>query len=592
MTKTRRFAAAAAAVALSLSMMSFTSAPSQAERFDEFVDALPSLMMSSQNLGVNSNFNDPAAFGFDETALLTLPYVPSRDLYREGAQEYDALLQALHEFDANKLTGSQQITYDTLEDYLNLNKALVPYAYQNNNYLGGYLSTQANLPMYLMQFTFNRKADLDSYFNLLQTAKATFVKYAENEQLRQDKGMGLTPAIMEAAIQQCKNFVSNSTDYLLESFDERIDRVAFLTGAEKASAKEKNKKLVQNDLVNAYRTLQRELESITVKTPDGGLAKQPDGRAYYEKLVQQKVGTTDGIEDIRLMLTEAMVKNYIGMFRSIWDNKDAERFTDENGNPVFTELTSAEELIAELYEASKADFPEVPMPNYRVEQVPASMSENYSPASYRTPKVDAAPTDPQVIKLNGAFDQSNYRTVAHESFPGHMYQYTFYQTMDFPAVRSLTEFAGSAEGWANYAEGYAMSYIPEKYRAGTDAMWYSEQYTRCVIGLLDIGIHYDGWSREEALKFLKERLSENMTLEASNAQYDLCLESPGNYLSYYAGGLYFEQMKTEAQEALGDGFDPVEFHRVLLQCGNTSFDVYQAQVQRYIAEAQGQNKAA
>lgn len=164
MTKTRRFAAAAAAVALSLSMMSFTSAPSQAERFDEFVDALPSLMMSSQNLGVNSNFNDPAAFGFDETALLTLPYVPSRDLYREGAQEYDALLQALHEFDANKLTGSQQITYDTLEDYLNLNKALVPYAYQNNNYLGGYLSTQANLPMYLMQFTFNRKADPGQLF--------------------------------------------------------------------------------------------------------------------------------------------------------------------------------------------------------------------------------------------------------------------------------------------------------------------------------------------------------------------------------------------------------------------------------------------
>ena len=223
-------------------MMSFTSAPSsQAERFDEFVDALPSLMMSSQNLGVNSNFNDPAAFGFDETALLTpsLRAIPGPLSGRSTGIRRP--LQALHEFDANKLTGSQQITYDTLEDYLNLNKALVPYAYQNNNYLGGYLSTQANLPMVLMQFTFNRKADLDSYFNLLQTAKATFVKYAENEQLRQDKGMGLTPAIMEAAIQQCKNFVSNSTDYLLESFDERIDRVAFLTGTEKASAKEKNK---------------------------------------------------------------------------------------------------------------------------------------------------------------------------------------------------------------------------------------------------------------------------------------------------------------------------------------------------------------
>ena len=260
MTKFRRFTAAAAAVALSLTMMSFTSAPSsQSERFDQFLDTLPSLMMSSENLGVNSKFNDPSAYGFDETALLKLPYASSRELYQEGEKEYDALLQALRQFDYNKLTESQQITYDTLEDFLTLNKALVPYAYQDNNYLGGYLSTQANLPMNLMSFSFNRKEDLDSYFNLLETAKQTFVKYAENEQLRQDKGVGLAPAIIEDTIQQCKNFVNNSTNYLVESFDERIDAVTFLTSAEKAAAKEKNKKLVENDLVNAYRTLQREL---------------------------------------------------------------------------------------------------------------------------------------------------------------------------------------------------------------------------------------------------------------------------------------------------------------------------------------------
>lgn len=592
MNRPKRLIAAAAAVVISLSMMSFTSAPSQSERFDEFLDALPSMMMSSANLSVNSTFNDPEAFGIDETALLQLPYVSSRDLYREGAKDYDALLQALHQFDYNKLTESQQITYDTLEDYLTFNKALVPYAYQNNNYLGGYLSIQANLPMYLMHFSFNRQQDLDSYFNLLKTAKGTFVKYAENEQLRQDKGVGLTAAIMEDTIQQCQNFVNNSTDYLLESFNERIDAVTFLTTAEKKAAKENNKKLIENDLVNAYRTLKRELEAIEVKTPDGGLANQPDGRAYYQKLVQQKVGTDDSIEDIRLMLSKAMVQNYIDMFGAIWDNKDKERILDENGDPIYTDLSSAEELIPYLWKASKSDFPEVALPNYQVEQVPESMSENYSPASYRTPKVDASPTEPQIIRLNGEFEQSNYSTIAHESFPGHMYQYTFYQSIDLPAIRFLTEFAGSAEGWANYAEGYAMCYIPEKYRAATDARWYNKQYTQCVIGLLDIGIHYDGWSREEAWKFLKKRFGEEVTLEVSNNQYDLCLESPGNYLSYFAGSLYFEEMRTEAQEALGDAFDIVEFHRVLLQCGSTSFNVYEKQVEQYIEETQKADKAA
>ncbi len=592
MKKFRRFAAAATAVALSLSMMSFTSAPSQSEDFDEFLDALPSLMMSSTNLGVNSSFNDPESYGFDETALLELPYVSSEELSQHGEEEYDALLDALHAFDYDELTESQQITYDTLEDYLELNKALVPYAYQDNNYLGGYLSTQANLPIYLMQFSFNREEDVDSYFNLLKTAKETFKKYAENEQERQEKGVGLTPAIMEDTIEQCNNFVNNSTDYLVESFDERIDEVDFLTTTEKVEAKKKNKELVENDLVDAYKTLARELSIIDVQTPDGGLANQPDGKDYYEKLVQQKVGTDDSIEDIQLMLTKGMVQSYVAMFRTAMDNEGAGLTLDDNGNPIYTDLTSAEDLIAYLYEASKADFPEVEMPNYVVQQVPESMSENYSPASYRTPKADADPSDPQVIMLNGAFDQSNYTTIAHESFPGHMYQYTFYQTMDFPAIRSLIEFAGSAEGWANYTEGYALDYVQEEYSTTADLMYYNQQYTTCVIGLLDIGIHYEGWTREEAWEFLKERMGEDITLEVSNAQYDLHLESPGNYLAYYAGSLYFEQMRNEAQEALGDDFDSVEFHRTLLEAGNTSFPVYEEQVQKYIAETQAANQAA
>lgn len=591
MNRLKRLIAAAAAVVISLSMMSFTTAPgnasqSEAARFDEFLASLPATLTSSDDLSIHLLFNDPQAFGFQAVAP-EHSFTSIDDLRKAGTSEYDALLNTLKGFDYNKLSESQQISYETIRDYLELQKALVPYPYLTNDYLG----TACSLPSALILFTFQSKDDINDYFHLLQTAKATFVKYAQNEQERQNKGVGLSAVSLKSVMDQCDHFANSSTDYLLQFFDEKIDAASFLTAAEKTDAKRQNKKLIQNDLVSAYKALKRELLKIKVKSPDGGLAGRPQGKEYYQKLVQQKVGTRDSVETIRQLLMNGM-KSYDEKMQQLLNAPNNKLLFDRKNNLLTTDKTSAEGLISALYQASKADFPAIGKVKYTVKQVPPSVSAYFEDAAYRNPRVDALPSDAQLVLLNGAFDQSKLNILAHETIPGHMYQYNFTEIMGLPAIRQLISFNGASEGWANYAAEYAVNYVPQQYRASAQYAYCETMKTYCFISLIDIGIHYDGWTREKTLEFFKEYFSQKATLQYSNVWYDVCLQSPGSYLPYAVGTLYFQQMRAEAQKALGNAFNPIEFHQELLKAGNTTFSVYQKQTDNYIAATLAARKTA
>ena len=587
MNRFKRIIAAAAAIAISLSMMSFTStSQTESARFDEFLASLPATLTSSDDLSIHLLFNDPQAFGF-QTVAPEHSFTSSSDLIKAGSSGYDTLLNALKGFDYNKLSESQQISYETIRDYLELQKALTPYTYLNNDYLGAACS----LPSMLILFTFQSKDDINDYFHLLQTAKAIFVKYAQNEQERQDKGVGLSAVSLKSVMEQCDHFVNSSTDYLLQFFDEQVNAASFLTAAEKTDAKQQNKKLIKNDLVNAYKTLKRELLKIKVKSPDSGLANRPQGKEYYQKLVQAKVGTRDSIESIRQLLMDGM-KMYDEKMQQILNDPSKKLLFDQKNHLLTTDKTSAEGLISSLYEASKTDFPAIGKVKYTLKQVPASVSDYFEDAAYRNPRVDAIPSDPQLILLNGSFDRSKLNVIAHETIPGHMYQYNFTEIMGLPAIRQLITFNGASEGWANYAAEYAANYVPEQYRPSAQYAYCETMKNYCFSALMDIGIHYDGWTRERTLQFFKEHFSEKTTLAYSNIWYNICLQNPGSYLPYAAGPLYFQQMRTQAQNALGSDFNPIEFHQELLKAGSTTFPVYQKRVDNYITNTLAARKAA
>ena len=215
-----------------------TKTTTKVKDFDAYIEKLPTLLMADDDMNLEFTFENPSNYGFEEE-LLNLPYSDEDD-YKESKKECEKILKELKSFDYDKLSDSQKLTYDILVDYLQRNAYQYDYYYLDNSYLGSFISFQAQLPLLLSEFTFERQNDLDSYFHILETAEETFLKYAEVEKKRQENNSGLAKNILDKTIEQCQNYTNGSDDYLIERINQRIDQVEFLNDEEKAAAKQKN----------------------------------------------------------------------------------------------------------------------------------------------------------------------------------------------------------------------------------------------------------------------------------------------------------------------------------------------------------------
>lgn len=575
-------------VVLSLAILGSSAGCSQPLKdqriiFDEYIDSLPTKMISSDSMDLNFLFDDPSAFGFEEE-LMELPYT-SREEYEQNTQEVNGILEELMRFERESLREDQKETYDILVDYLERYLAVAPYYYLDNNYLGSYIGFQAQLPLLLSEFSFNRRNDLDSYFHILETAEETFLNYAQLEKERQKQGVGMSQTILDKVIEQCDNFTKEEDIFLIEAVNEKIDAVPFLTEEEKKEAKQKNERLLKNDFLNAYKSLRQELSTIQASGEDLGLAHQPDGKAYYEALLKRTTG---------LDLTPEEVKTYLQQHLQAAIEKVAEdqRKAPEayqryiNGEaPVYSDFTTVEETLDYLAQRINEDYPPISNLNYTVYMVPEEMADNFSPAAYMSNHVDAPMDENESMFINGEYQPSLFPTLAHEGYPGHMYQNVYLKAQQKPAVQYLVNYSGYTEGWATYVELNSYQYgqgDPDILQIERDM----QVVTNYVIALMDIGVHYEGWDRETFTEYMRQWFGDGVSQEMCDGQFDLVLESPTNYLKYYLSGAKFQDLYDKAQEALGDRFDSVKYHEALLSCGPAPFDLLEERVDEYIHSTQ------
>src|SRR5699024_5592151 len=177
------------------------------------------------------------------------------------------------------------------------------------------------------------------------------------------------------------------------------------------------------------------------------------------------------------------------------------------------------------------------------------------------------------IYINGASDLAGtelYTTLAHEGFPGHLYQTVFFERTDPNPVRSLFEPGGYVEGWATYTESYAYGYALSD-SALAELLLRNRSVTLCLYSLIDLGIHYHGWTPDTASEFLR---GFGITDPDTCAEiYQYIIETPANYLKYYVGSLCFEQLREEFRTQQGNDFSLKDFHEKLLRIGPAPFPV-------------------
>lgn len=485
----------------------------------------------------------------------------------------DKIYDEIKDFSRSSLSKDQQLTYDVMLAYFDTSTDMSDDAayYLNTNYLDTMYGAPSNMPLNFYFYKFRTQSDVDSYLNLLKTTKDYYEALADHEQDRQDAGYGMTPSQITALIEQCTDYIDGDQTFLIDSFNEKIDGLDGLSDTEKEEYKATNKKYVEEDLKQAYTSLKEKVEALDVKTTkdEGYAVVYDDGKEYYEELISANTGF-ETVEEYREYLEEKQT-DVLSDAQSMMmkDSTILDRVMDASGNDVidYTDATNPTEVLNELKDEMADDFPKIRELEYDMEIVPESMQSIFeASAAYFISPVDSLDSA-ELMVLNSEYSEDSYLTIAHEGFPGHMYQTQYYKEQEQPIIRQLMDFDGYTEGYANYVENYSAKYANDADAA--TLYTYLMQYTYIEILLLDVEIHYDGISKDDAVSAL---VSMGYTNDVATSQYEQLLHSPGVFSKYYGAGFRFKDLREKVQEENSDVTDK-EYHEAILNVGSAPYSI-------------------
>ena len=522
--------------------------------------------VSKNTLNLHYTLSDPAAYGIEDYEVTLGDSDVSSIL--EETMLLENYKNKLDRFSYNRLSKSNQLTYDILSLYLkNQSSAKDFYLYAEP--LGSTTGTQAQLPVLFAEYTFNDRADVDEYLSLLSQTDTYYESILGYEQVKSQEGLFMSDPIAEEIIEQCRSFIANPEDnFLLSIFDEKVDALPVISQEEAQSLKNQNRDAVMNHVIPAYQLLIDGLTELKGKGSNtGGLCYLENGKAYYEYLIRANTGSYDSVETIEKRLEQQLETDFNELRNLLIQNP---KILSSNTGELSLS-SEPTEILADLQAKLSKDFPTPPNVSYEVKYVHKSLEDFLSPAFYLTPPLDNLSQN--VIYINQASNYTPlelYTTLAHEGYPGHLYQTIYSGYAGSNEVRSLLNFGGYVEGWATYVEFYSYSLADTD--ADIAALYYLNRSIMLGISsLLDIAIHYHGYSRAEIAGYLSQLGFTDP--DTADSMYNAILEAPANYLKYYVGCLSFMDLRDAVEEKDGDAFDLKEFHTQVLEIGPAPFPV-------------------
>lgn len=557
--------------------------PPPDQPFDEFISTVEAAMLEGTT-AFNMNFliNDPEALGLEKATTYGIGFASKED-YDQMYQEYSVFLDQLERYDTTSFTNVQKRTYDALSDYLSRELALQDYYYYDNDVIGSYSSIVQELPLLLQMYAFNDQDDLESYFQDIAQFKEDFLNYVAFEKERQSLGLGYSQDILDDTKKQILDIIASGGEEIISEVNATIDQLTFLNEDEKRAYQDRNRITIQNDLMGAYQALYDALDQIEGAAETKGLYSVKNGKKYYEAIVYNQLGIKDSISDIEDHLEDVFTKNLARLQAFILTHSYLLNKTDIY-DIQYSEFDTPEEGLDYLKTKIFSVVPEISELSYRVYTVPESLQEGFAPAAYLTARIDMREDQSEVIMINPTSTENILPTLVHEGYPGHMYQHSYFQSLDFPTINSMLDCIGYTEGWAIYMESMASRYIEDQDEQDWQTLiQYDNDVSTPLLALMDIGIHYHGWDYEDCKNYFKKMIGSDVGDGLKNL-YDIIVQTPGYYLYYIYSGQILLDLYEQAQDELGSSFDEISFNQCILDSGPIGLDVVRRNVNQYIQE--------
>lgn len=512
----------------------------------------------------------------------------------KGNNSIQNLLKQLQQLPHDSLSDSESLCYDLMEQYLSLSGSLQQYPYYES-LLGVSTGVQVNLPVTLCEYPLTDASSVDTYLQILQQIPDYFNNVIRYETKRTSLGYPVPSFLSLATKQQLQTFLTGlkeTDNCFTETFSTRIQDMESLSASQKKKYILQNQDIIRTSILPAYETLyaycdrqtasidSKQADTDTPATPDSlidpdtdyGLCSLPSGKDYYSYLVRQATGSSRSITDL-ITMTDHALQNTLGNVLNI-------ALTDQTAylyyceHPLETYYNSPEAILEALSLMIRKDYPVLKtQPHYVIKQVPKSLAASLSPAFYMIPAMDDYSNNTIYINSLYTNDENGnlFTTLAHEGFPGHLYQTVYFNSTRPSPIRQILDYPGYVEGWASYVEMNIFPYLDYPLEGNSLCKLYQSDtiINLALCSRIDLGVNYEGWTLNDTRHFFEENGFRDYYAENV---YSYVVESPSNYLSYFIGYLEIEDLKSAYRNLKMENYSDQDFHKHFLDIGPADFD--------------------
>ncbi|MGN0342237.1 MAG: DUF885 domain-containing protein [Roseburia sp.] len=542
--------------------------------FHTYLDRLFVREMKQDTLSMHYTVCDPAAYGITDYRVCLPDY--SADSQAEIALLQENIRYQLNSYSECDLSLSDALTYDILQDYFRAGSTEDISYYEEP--LRPSTGFPAELPVLLAEYHFYTEQDVKDYLLLLQQIPDCFVSICDYEKEKANAGLFMSDGQADTLIADM-NSLCDTTEkhYLLETFEEKIGELEGLTDIQRKDYISENESSFYEYVIPSYQLLIDCLTELKGScTNDAGLCYFPEGLSYYEDLVYASTGSSRSIDEMLDLVERHRLSDIRSMSELLNDNPD---LTLDTSDYAYADA-SPEEILTHLSQCICGDFSAPVSTDFTVNYVADCMQESMAPAFYLTAPIDA--TDQNCIYINPSSnydDLSLFTTLAHEGYPGHLYQTTKTASAGLLPIRSLLNYPGYVEGWATYVEMLSYSYagLPQEQAS---LLMHNQSAILSLYATADLSIHGKGWTLNDTQAFFSEYGITDADIVKEI--YSYILSEPAHYLKYYIGYLEFLELKDYAKRLSGDDYTDQRFHDAILTMGPGPFDILREYLPEYM----------